>query len=217
MSHAYASVVLGTSLDTLNPWSMWATIIGVAGAWIGLGVLIWQTAISRAAANAAKASADAAIAAERAWIMVDLERVPGVGRILASTSLGQGGQQRHSVTARVRCVCSNQGKTPAKILEMRAALVLVTADSPLPLEPNLSINIEYAVPHYLQCQGDVRSDWTLDADGEEEMGTIPVIYGAVRYRHMFSDKEVYSTFGYRITASGGYERLPGYPKYNENV
>jgi hypothetical protein len=217
MSYIAASVVLGVSLDTLTRLSMWGIVIGVVGAWIGLGALIWQTAVSRTAANAAKASADAAISAERAWIMVDLERVPGVGRILHNTTIEHGGPERHSVAARIRCVCTNQGKTPAKILEKRAALILVTADNPLPLEPNLEISLEDAAPHYLQSRDGCKREWTLYADGIEEIGATPVVYGVVKYTHLFSDQEFYSTFGYRITESGEYERLSGYPKYNANA
>jgi hypothetical protein len=51
----------------------------------------------------------------------------------------------------------------------------------------------------------------------EEMGTMIVVYGIVKYTHMFSDQEVYSTFGYRITVNGELEHLTGYPKYNENT
>ena len=34
MNYAAASVLLGPSLDTLTRFSLWATIIGVVGAWI---------------------------------------------------------------------------------------------------------------------------------------------------------------------------------------
>jgi hypothetical protein len=47
MNYLTATVVLGASLDTLTRGYMWATIIGVVGAWIGLGVLISQTIITR--------------------------------------------------------------------------------------------------------------------------------------------------------------------------
>jgi hypothetical protein len=40
-----------SSLDTLTRRYMWATIIGVVGAWMGLGVLIWQTIASRTSAQ----------------------------------------------------------------------------------------------------------------------------------------------------------------------
>ena len=59
------------SLDLLYRRYMWATIIGVVGGLIGVGILIWQAILTRAAANAAKASADALINSERAWILVE--------------------------------------------------------------------------------------------------------------------------------------------------
>jgi hypothetical protein len=47
MNYAAASVVLQAPLDPLSREYMWATIIGVLGAWIGLVVLICQTVITR--------------------------------------------------------------------------------------------------------------------------------------------------------------------------
>jgi hypothetical protein len=47
MNQVAASVALGASLDTLTRGYLWATIIGVVGAWIGLVVLICQTVITR--------------------------------------------------------------------------------------------------------------------------------------------------------------------------
>jgi hypothetical protein len=217
MNYVAASVLLGPSLDTLTRFSLWATIIGVVGAWIGLVVLISQTIISRTAASAAKASADAAISTERAWIMIDLERVPAVGLLIYGTSTEHGGPERHSISARIRCVCSNQGKTPAKILEKRATLILVTPENPLPVEPNLEIEIQDPVPQYLQTRDKSKRDWALSVEGREEVGTMIVVYGIVKYTHMFSDQEVYSTFGYRITVNGEFEHITGYPKYNENT
>ncbi len=50
---------------------MWATIIGVGGGLLGVGILIWQAILTRKAANAAKASADGLISSERAWVVVE--------------------------------------------------------------------------------------------------------------------------------------------------
>jgi hypothetical protein len=54
-------------------------------------------------------------------------------------------------------------------------------------------------------------------DRQPAIGFLAVIYGVVKYRHLFSDKEVQTTFGYRINIGGELERLSGYPKYNENT
>jgi hypothetical protein len=170
-----------------------------------------QVEVLQSLAQATRDSADAAIASERAWVMVSLDRVPGVGLL---------GDATDSVLARIRCICSNQGKTPAKILEKRAALVLVREDNPLPLVPNLDIEIEDPIPHYLQSTQEYESDWTLtvnSAPSPEDMVTFLVIYGVVKYRHLFSDQIVHTTFGYRIRVDRVLERLIDYPKYNENT
>jgi hypothetical protein len=44
-----------------------------------------------------------------------------------------------------------------------------------------------------------------------------IVYGVVRYRHMFSEVEVQTTFGYRITPGDNLVRLRDKPKYNENT
>lgn len=172
-------------------------------------------------AIAAKASADAAIASERAWVMVDLDKVPGGGFLVYGSTVDSG-EVHHHTGAHIRCICSNQGKTPAKILEKRAALVLVAPDNPLPLIPNLEIEIEDPVPHYLQSGQEHKSDWTPIAqlsfpEDEHDMVTFFVVYGVVRYRHLFSDHIVHTTFGYRIRVDGKLERLIEYAKYNENT
>jgi hypothetical protein len=58
--------------------------------------------------------------------------------------------------------------------------------------------------------------WDVIAEGEGERATMIVIYGVVKYHHMFSESEVQTTFGYKVTPHG-LERLVGYSKYNENT
>jgi hypothetical protein len=129
MSYVPASVVLVVPLETLTRWSLWAavvgvlvTFVGVVGAWIGLGVLIRQTDISRVAAEAAKASADATIAADRAWVIAELiplcakfghdwHRPAGGGFAPLSIEEIVGG-----VHLRHRLKFTNMGRTPAHVL-----------------------------------------------------------------------------------------------------
>jgi hypothetical protein len=176
---------------------------------------------AKISAEAAKASADAAISSERAWVMVDLDKVPGAGFFLYGSTVERG-EKRYHASVRVRCICTNQGKTPAKIIEKRAALILVTPDNPLLLIPNLDIEIEDPVPHYLQPEREHKSDWAPTAQlsvpaDEGDMVTFFVIYGVVKYRHLFSEQIVHTTFGYRVRVDSVLERLIDYPKYNENT
>jgi hypothetical protein len=45
---------------------------------------------------------------------------------------------------------------------------------------------------------------------------IVLYYGVVRYHDVFG-RDRQTTFGYEVTIGDKIERLPGYPKYNENT
>jgi len=180
-------------------------------------ILRKTAAANKLSADAAKSSADTLIASERAWVMVDLEKVPGAGIYEGAHSDALGGVVP-DLTVSVRCVCSNHGKTPAHIIEKRCCLVVATPDDPLLQTPNLDIEIRDPVPHYLGSDGSVsKHDWAVTGAGTEFPGEMVTIYGVVRYRHLFSEKEVHTTFGYRLTPDRQLERLIAYPKYNENT
>jgi hypothetical protein len=190
-------------------------VIGVPGIWIGLRtlkIIQSQTEAAITAANAARTSTDTLIASERAWVMVDLEKVPGVGAVLEGTST----DGSHDLAARVRCICSNHGRTPARVSEKRVRVLVITPSEPLPIEPNLNIEIFDPTPHYLQSGQRSTKDWTTYCKGERSDGNMIVIYGIVKYRNIFSDDEVQTTFGYRVTDDGQFERITGYTRYNEN-
>jgi len=162
----------------------------------------------------AKASADAAIAAERAWVMVDIEKGPGAGFIVDHSNTATG---TYGTSAHIRCICSNQGKTPAHILEIRACLL--PGINPLPHEPDIDIKTFDTESRYLQSGGVYKKDGGVHGEGGRGIANMVVIYGIVRYRHLFSNKEVHTTFGYRLTPSDELRRLEDeqYRKYNENT
>jgi hypothetical protein len=168
-----------------------------------------QTKAAVTAANAAKNSADALIASERAWVMVDLEKVPGVGLVKGYSSY-----EGRNVSVRVKCICINQGKTPARIRNKQICLLLTTPNEPLPINPNLAIELFDSTPETLQSGQHSTRDWTLTCKGDTGMGNMVVVYGVVKYRHIFSDTEVRTTFGYRVTEDERLERLSDYPAYN---
>jgi hypothetical protein len=74
-----------------------------------------------------------------------------------------------------------------------------------------------ATLHYLQTGDESKHDWALSGPGSEGIGSMVIIYGVVRYRHMFSEREAQTTFGYRITVDYRLERLTGNPEYNKNT
>ncbi len=193
-------------------WSNWAlVIVGISG----VTAAIWTLRILNEQTSAAKRAAEALISSERAWVMVDIEKQPGAAFITDGKTTDGGGKESYHTGAFVRCICSNQGKTPAKIIEKR--ICLLAGITPLPKEPKLDIPILDAEPYYLQSGNQSKHDWPIEGKGGRGIGNMVVIYGVVKYRHIFSDQEVQTTFGYRLTVDEQLERLSDYPKYNENA
>jgi hypothetical protein len=115
------------SLDRLYRAYMWATIIGVTGAWVGLCVLIAQTkkmqrqvdyaayaaTATKTAADAALKNAQAVINAERPWIVVTVEADVGTFNFRFQ----------------------NRGRTPAAIISISWESIIVPDTLDLPIPP----------------------------------------------------------------------------------
>lgn len=121
------------SLDRLYRRSLWAAIFGVIGAFVGLAVLIWQTVLTRQAANAAKSSADstarqteALITGQRAFIVVDTGDVPDSFDHATVGALD------------VKPLIRNNGRTPGWIKRGYIRYLVVPQGSKLPPEPDYS-------------------------------------------------------------------------------
>lgn len=173
------------------------TVVGILGIFFA-----FQTVM------AIKKQSDAMVKSERAWVMVDLEKVP-IAEITDATL----------ESFRVRCVCSNQGQTAARIIEKRCAVIAISGDDELPESPNLDIEIIDPVPHYLKANGDPwHRDWNITAKIVSSKNIqLFVVYGVVRYRHLFSDEIAQTTFGYCFSlVEWKLKRLIGHSKYNEN-
>lgn len=181
---------------------------GVVGILIAIGTL-----------RAIKKQTIATVHSERAWVMVDLEKVPGMGAVTNISSRDKDKPERHFRSLNVRCVCSNQGQTAARIIEKRCAAVVINGDDDLPESPNLDIEIKDPVPQYLRANGDPwHGDWNIDVEvAHSESVQLLIIYGVVRYRHLFSSEIAQTTFGYSLSFDRTLKRLIGKPKYNENT
>jgi hypothetical protein len=107
------------SLDLLYRRYMWATIIGVGGGLVGVGILIWQAVLTRRAANAAKDSADALINSERAWVLVETAQIRPV-------------YFRASV---ISPVVKNFGKTIARVRSVKTGIQLLQITQELSSPP----------------------------------------------------------------------------------
>jgi len=142
--------------------------------------------------------------------MVDLEKSSRQGFIIEGSS---NGKQHVSVT--VKFICNNQGKTPAKILEKRVCLWLLRLEHALPETPDFEIDSGDPTPHFLGAADKFEREWTAQTEGVPSRDSTMVIYGFVKYQHLFSEHEVRTTFGYQIMpASNRLVRLSK-AKYNE--
>jgi hypothetical protein len=170
------------------------------------------TEMSRQTA-AANASARALISSERAWIMVDLEFAPRNYAVSES-----GGKTR----VNVNCICTNLGKTAAKITKISAAGIIlqeVATTYSLPDAPDRTKLIEeMSGLETVTAAAPFQKSFCVVCDGSRQVGLSLVVYGVVSYRHLFSKDEVETTFGYRVTAAAtSILRLEDHPQYNENT
>ena len=158
---------------------------------------------------AAKKSAEALINTERAWIMVELDWVPGYPRVLLAD-----GSHGPYTSAAIRFTYTNEGKTIAWIDEKRACFQIVTE---LPKEPDLSaLKILELEPEWLGVQGKGQLDETLETPRHATRDEILVIWGVIKYRDAFNNEHE-SVFGFRIRLDNQFERIAGLIEYNKNT
>lgn len=165
------------------------------------------------AAEAAFRNAQAVIDAQRAWILVDVERVPGMGGVFLGTTIERGIETEHTML-NVRVMCRNEGKTPAWITEKRAGLRIVKS---IPLEPDLEgLEIIQPEPEALAAGRDTTKDVSLTFNQQRADDEVSLVYGMVKYRDIFQ-VERQTVFAYRLNLSDRLERLAGYSEYNKST
>jgi hypothetical protein len=169
------------------------------------GGLIWQILTSRTI--------------ERAWVMADVESDSEKWRDRKLHMLQGSGTSGDSTAIYAVLVCTNAGKSPAWLDEMRARFEIVETLPPIPNFESAEHIETGIVPLGMMEGGAVpyvqRLSWTAIATGHEELGKMAVIYGFVRYRDIFQKRRV-TTFAYRVI-NGQLRRLENYAKYNENT
>jgi hypothetical protein len=199
--------------DSLYRAYLRATIIGVAGGLIGIGILVWQVIITRTAANAAKSSADALVASERAWIHAEL--------VWSET------ESRHEPDESedflfCSLLYSNRGKTLCWIFEKSIHVVVAANIDRLPKEPRFENDIYTqrvyeTEPIYPDTpQRESRFKPKRPNKGREEM---LFIYGVIKYRDVFMSGSGYkeTRFGYMTKDLFKLERMIGHYEYNKNT
>jgi len=164
---------------------------------------------------AAKKSADALINTERAWIMVELEWVPGyLGRALGSRKNGDG-EQTFNTSAPIRIKYTNEGKTIAWIDEKLACFQIVKR---LPEEPDLGVlEMLDPEPEWVGIKGGGKLDRSFETDGQEGIDcAMSVIWGVIKYRDAFNTRHE-TVFGFRIRPDESFVRLVGLTEYNKTT
>ena len=187
----------------LPTWGL--LLVGIVGAWIAIRTLSDIREQTRALINS-----------ERAWIMVDVDRVPGMGGIMDGhgTEMGVGPVATESTGFRARIVCRNDGKAPAWITEKRAGLDIVES---IPESPDWTrTNLIQVTPEPLSVgQASKPTDETLICKRGRALGKMTILYGIVKYSDPFG-KNRSTGFGYQVKDDGSLERLPNL-KYNKNA
>jgi len=152
-------------------------VVGVFGAWVGLGLLVWQNVLTRRSANAAKAGADAAllnakavIRSERPWIHVNINKTGDSKYAFEAINTGRTPAQDVSFGINETTEYKSIEEMPTNLLcrdwNTLAKGLLVTGDSFLVFEKEI-------LPGEL---GLARS-----------AGTILIVWGCVRYKDTISD------------------------------
>ncbi|HLJ28688.1 MAG TPA: hypothetical protein VKY85_18410 [Candidatus Angelobacter sp.] len=200
--------------DRLYRWYLRATVIGVFVGFIGISALIWQNTITRKAANAAKESADAVVNSERAWVMADLHwgAGEGTGHIRHITK----GSGENQTGVHLMLVCTNQGRTPGWIDEIKARIEIVTRPSPTPDIDSMEVIRNEPAPLGVNGRLQPDPDFSLICAGWDEADKMILVSGVVKYRDAFGgDRKTF--FGYVINPDCELQRIAGFPEYNKNT
>lgn len=199
--------------DTLYRVYLVATIVGVAGGFIGLIVLICQTRnIGR--------QTQTLVSAERAWILTDVAFSFGSGRVVHSAIPTESGQQDGTPVA-IRLRCRNDGKTPCWITEIRGRLEITSNLSETPDIENTEILYEGLIP--MGVNTPFHDDYSLTFwkaphhRSGHPFDEVTVAYGVVRYIDAVKGDKRETFWGYKILGSRQIMRLPKYPAYNKST
>lgn len=171
-----------------------------------------QIKIAQDSADAAKASADALINIERAWIEVYLSLGPEPSIIENTRAV----DPVHT-TVSLEFVCTNYGKTPAWINTKQIGMMILREHIAVPNIRPTETSFPLIGPELVAAGADLSHEGHVECEGRITKGHPALVYGEVSYRDIFH-KHRTTTFGYWITEDKKVERLPFlYPAYNEHT
>lgn len=149
---------------------------------------------------------------ERAWIVVSVDWQDGPGKVVEIWQSDIPG-----TAVAISYAYSNQGKTPAWIIERRIRFQIVDK---VPKRPGHSNDVQDEV-EALGAGGESEHPVLLESNGRvDETGKIGLVHGYVKYRDIFGDIHK-TTFGYstkfpEVLLGKKFERI-SLPTYNENT
>ena len=171
-----------------------ATIVGVFVGFVGLVFLVYQTVLTRRSANAAKASADALIGAERPWILLSKASLE-FDHIQHSDDAPVIGPRWHAV---VIFTITNVGKTPAIVNGVGGGVELV-ADLSHPFQ-NIEYNYKGEGRRIIGPGQDETVRFVMEASVEQKelaaiqqgklTGRYLMAFGNIEYRDTFEEDHV---------------------------
>jgi hypothetical protein len=194
--------------DLLYRFYLLFTVIGVFGGFIGIAALIWQTTVTRRAAEAAKASADSIINSERAWVFLDIALKGRVEHV----------QQHEPNITRIQASYRyrNVGRSPAWITELIFYAEIFDSGS-LPKRPDIESfgPFEYG-PLPFEAGGDKTCEQSWDVQGKPGSGKFTLVLGVIKYLDIFG-KQRMTVCGYALSPDEKrLERIAG-PGYNQYI
>jgi hypothetical protein len=211
---------LNWPLVLVGTWAVWAALRTLGTIKRQADIMERQTKDTAIAAQAAKASADALMNSQRAWVMVDALFFDGSG--IVQHTQGDG-KVRTSATLKV--ILKNSGPTPAWIFEQFVRLevidkVIISEEvypPPVFIGPGFITQTNYQILPITSAQEPFK--WRADVQGDgwatDTNALHTYIYGIVRYRDAFSSyRETY--FGYSVRSNGALERIPN-EAYNKHT
>ncbi len=134
-------------------------------------------------AKAAKASADALINIERAWIFVDVSLVGG--KVIYSSTGSQGDKEGTQMELSLRC--RNVGKSPAWITQKLVHVEIIPPSNSTAIDFE-SLGATHLEIEPIEAGQDISSPHSLWTEGRPGNMRLTLVLGIVKYRDIFGEK-----------------------------
>ena len=176
---------------------------------IQTGVLKDSVVVAQQAADAAEKSASGLANSERAWLLVEKVWFGSHPDKLGQTTIPWG-------ELVIRCETKNYGRTPARVLDVRAMIEFGSTHDPsrIPLDERIYESSGIAVPRWVVLTDRKQTFYAVQFDSsrpEQEFKVtgntrICFIHGTIEYWDMFSETRRFTRFCFRWDSTDGNRR-----------